>query len=135
MDYKKAQAAMLIGQNSMMKMNKTTIPDINRWIAKLRANIPAQLKQTIPQMTILLDAALSGRDSTLEKGMEMIAMVHGISYKRKVKLASNNKEIKAITQSQRSFTKVLKNSRIQSLVIKSDNSTAVFDIRKWRASI
>ncbi|KAA6369639.1 MAG: hypothetical protein EZS28_034833, partial [Streblomastix strix] len=38
-------------------------------------------------------------------------------------------------QGLRSFAKVLKNSRVQSLAIRSDNSTAVFDIRKWRASI
>ncbi|KAA6367497.1 MAG: hypothetical protein EZS28_036975, partial [Streblomastix strix] len=34
----------------------------------------------------------------------------------------------------RSFAKTLKNSRVQSLAIRSDNSTAVFDIRKWRTS-
>ncbi|KAA6371037.1 MAG: hypothetical protein EZS28_033437 [Streblomastix strix] len=51
------------------------------------------------------------------------------------KLSSNNREIKAITQGLRSFAKTLKNLRVQSLAIRSDNSTAVFDIRKWRASI
>ncbi|KAA6395507.1 MAG: hypothetical protein EZS28_008960, partial [Streblomastix strix] len=43
-------------------------------------------------------------------------------------------ENKAITQSLRSLAKILKNSRVQSLAIRSDNSTAVFDIKKWRAS-
>ncbi|KAA6370693.1 MAG: hypothetical protein EZS28_033779, partial [Streblomastix strix] len=38
------------------------------------------------------------------------------------------------TQGLRSFAKTLKNSRVQSLAIRSDNSTAVFDIKKWRAS-
>ncbi|KAA6366195.1 MAG: hypothetical protein EZS28_038279 [Streblomastix strix] len=50
------------------------------------------------------------------------------------KLSSNNREIKAITQGLRNFTKILKNLRVQCLTIRSDNSTAVFDIRKWRAS-
>ncbi|KAA6360278.1 MAG: hypothetical protein EZS28_044197, partial [Streblomastix strix] len=88
-----------------------------------------------PQMTMTIDAAPSGWGSTLEKELEMIAMAHGTWNKRQVKLSSNIREIKAITQGLRSFSKTLKNLRIQSLAIKSDNSTAVFDIRKWRASI
>ncbi|KAA6365984.1 MAG: putative Transposon Tf2-6 polyprotein [Streblomastix strix] len=134
MDHQKAQAARLRGWNTTMIMNKTAIPDINWWITKLRANIPAQLIQIPPQMTMTTDAAPSGWCSTLEKEQEMIAMAQGTWNKRQAKLTSNNREIKAITQSLRSFAKTLKNLRIQSLAIGSDNSTAVFDIRKWRAS-
>ncbi|KAA6397070.1 MAG: hypothetical protein EZS28_007409, partial [Streblomastix strix] len=130
----KAQAARLRGWNTTMIMNKMAIPDINWWIAKLRANIPAQLIQIPPQMTKTTDAARSGWCSTLEKELEMIAMVHGIWDERQAKLSSNNREIKAITQGLRSFAKTLKNLRVQSLAIRSNNSTAVFDIRKWRAS-
>ncbi|KAA6359693.1 MAG: putative Transposon Ty3-G Gag-Pol polyprotein [Streblomastix strix] len=43
MDHQKAQAAKLRGWNITMIMNKMAIPDINWQIAKLRANIPAQL--------------------------------------------------------------------------------------------
>ncbi|KAA6364048.1 MAG: putative reverse transcriptase, partial [Streblomastix strix] len=134
MDHQKAQAARLRGWNTTMVMNKTAIPDINWWIAKLRANIPAQLIQIPPQMTMTTDAAPSGWGSTLEKEQEMIAVAHGTWNKRQAKLSSNNREIKAITQGLRSFAKALKNSRVQSLAIRSDNSTAVFDIKKWRAS-
>ncbi|KAA6368720.1 MAG: putative reverse transcriptase, partial [Streblomastix strix] len=134
MDYQKAQAARLRGWNTTMIMNKTAIPDINWWIAKLRANTPVQLIQIPPQMTMTTDAAPSGWGSTLEKEQEMIAMAHGTWNKRQAKLTSNNREIKAITQGLRSFAKTLKSLQIQSLAIRSDNSTAVFDIRKWRAS-
>ncbi|KAA6398233.1 MAG: hypothetical protein EZS28_006240 [Streblomastix strix] len=64
----------------------------------------------------------------------MIAIAHGTWNKKQAKLTSNNRKIKAITQGLRSFAKTLKNSRVQSLAIRSDNSTAVFDIRKWSAS-
>ncbi|KAA6398276.1 MAG: putative Transposon Tf2-6 polyprotein [Streblomastix strix] len=134
MDHQKAQAARLRGWNTTMIMNKTAIPDIDWWIAKLRANIPAQLIQILPQMTMTTDAEPSGWGSTLEKELEMIAMAHGTWNKRQAKLSSNNREIKAITQSLRSFAKTLKNQRVQSLAIRSDNSTAVFDFKKWRAS-
>ncbi|KAA6398232.1 MAG: hypothetical protein EZS28_006239 [Streblomastix strix] len=60
MDHQKAQAARLRGWNSTKIMNKTAIPDINWWIAKLRANIPAQLIQIPPQVTMTTDAAPSG---------------------------------------------------------------------------
>ncbi|KAA6387097.1 MAG: putative reverse transcriptase [Streblomastix strix] len=134
-DHQKAQAARLRGWNTTMIMNKTAIPDINWWVTKLRKNIPAQLIYIPLQMTMTTDAAPSRWGSTLEKELEMIAMAHGTWNKRQTKLTSNNREIKAITQGLRKFTKTLKNSRVQSLVIRSDKNTTVFDIRKWRASI
>ncbi|KAA6366567.1 MAG: hypothetical protein EZS28_037907 [Streblomastix strix] len=60
MDHQKAQAARLRGWNTTIIMNKTAITDINWWIAKLRVNIPAQLIQIPPQMTMTTDAAPSG---------------------------------------------------------------------------
>ncbi|KAA6374217.1 MAG: putative Transposon Tf2-6 polyprotein [Streblomastix strix] len=134
MDHQKAQAARLRGQNTTMIMNKTAIPDINWWITKLRANIPAQLIQIPPQMTMTTDAAPSEWGSTQGREPEIIAIAHGTRYKRQAKLTSNNREIIAITLGLRCFAKTLKNLRVQSLAIRSDNSTAVFDIRKWRAS-
>ncbi|KAA6341636.1 MAG: hypothetical protein EZS28_052443, partial [Streblomastix strix] len=98
MDHQKAQAARLRGWKTTIIKNKTAIPDINRWIAKLIANTPAQLIQISPQMTMTTDAAPSGWDSTLEKEQEMIAMAHGTWNQRQAKLSSNNREIKAITQ-------------------------------------
>ncbi|KAA6397484.1 MAG: hypothetical protein EZS28_006988 [Streblomastix strix] len=134
-DHQKAQAARLRGWNTTMIMNKTAIPDINQWRAKFRANIPAQLLQIQPQKTMTTDAASSGWGSTLGRELEMIAMAHGTWNKRYAKLTSNNREIIALTQGLQSFAKTLKNSRVQSLAIRSDNCTAVFDIRKGRTSI
>ncbi|KAA6364142.1 MAG: hypothetical protein EZS28_040332, partial [Streblomastix strix] len=67
------------------------------------------------------DAAPSGWGSTLEKELEMIAIAHETWNKRQTKLTSKNREIKAITQGLLSFAKILKNSRVQSLAIRSDN--------------
>ncbi|KAA6372651.1 MAG: hypothetical protein EZS28_031824 [Streblomastix strix] len=77
MDRQKAQAARLRGWNTSMIMNKTAIPDINWFIVKLRANIPAQLIQIPPQMTMTTDAASGGWGSTLERELEMIAIAYG----------------------------------------------------------
>ncbi|KAA6381600.1 MAG: hypothetical protein EZS28_022873 [Streblomastix strix] len=76
MDLQKAYAARLRGWNTTMTMNKTAIPDRNCWIAKLRANIPAQLIQISPQMTMTTDAAPSGWGSALGMELEMIAIAH-----------------------------------------------------------
>ncbi|KAA6393738.1 MAG: hypothetical protein EZS28_010741 [Streblomastix strix] len=81
------------------------------------------------------DAAPSACGSILERDLEMIAIAHGTWNKRQAKLTSINREIIVITQGLRSFAKILKNSRIQSLAIRSDNSTAVFDFGKCKASI
>ncbi|KAA6366741.1 MAG: hypothetical protein EZS28_037730 [Streblomastix strix] len=51
-DYQKAQATRLRGCNTTMIMNNTAILDINWSIAKLRANIPAQLIPIPPQITM-----------------------------------------------------------------------------------
>ncbi|KAA6376873.1 MAG: hypothetical protein EZS28_027600 [Streblomastix strix] len=85
-------------------------------------------------MTKSKDATPSRWGSTLERELEMKAIDHGTWNKRQVKLTSNIREIKAITQGLRSFAKTLKNLRIQYLAIRSDNSTAVFDIKKQRSS-
>ncbi|KAA6399441.1 MAG: hypothetical protein EZS28_005039 [Streblomastix strix] len=132
MDHQKAFAAKQRGWNTTMTMNKTAIPDINWWAAQFRANIPTQLIQILSQIIMVADAAPSGWDSTLERELEMIEMAHRTWNKSYAKLSNNNREIKAITQGLRSFAKTLKNSRVQSLAIRSDNSTAVFNIRKWR---
>ncbi|KAA6382937.1 MAG: hypothetical protein EZS28_021536 [Streblomastix strix] len=128
MDHQNAQPVRLRGRNTTMIMNKTAIPDINWWIVKLRANIPAQLVWIPPQLTMTTDAAPSGWGSTLKMEQEMIAIAHGTKNKRYAKLTSSNKEIKAITQGLRSFAKILKNSLIQSQTNSSDHNIAVFDI-------
>ncbi|KAA6395159.1 MAG: hypothetical protein EZS28_009317 [Streblomastix strix] len=114
--------------------------NMRRWIKTgteitVKANIPSQLIKISPQMTITTDAAPSVWGSTLEKELEMIAMAHGTWNKRQAKLSSNNRENKAITNGLRSFAKTLKNLQVQSLAIRSVNSTTVFDNRKRRASI
>ncbi|KAA6381307.1 MAG: hypothetical protein EZS28_023168 [Streblomastix strix] len=86
-------------------------------------------------MTMTTDAASSRCGSTLERVMEIIAMAQGTQNKIQAKLTNKNREIKATTQARRSFAKVLKNSQVQSLAIRCDNSTAVFDTGKRRASI
>ncbi|KAA6355808.1 MAG: hypothetical protein EZS28_048665, partial [Streblomastix strix] len=95
MDHQKTQAAGLRGWNTTMIMNKTAIPDINCWIAKLRANIPARLIQILSQITVTKDAAPIGLGSTLEKELEIIAMAHGTWNKRQAKPTINNREINA----------------------------------------
>ncbi|KAA6390520.1 MAG: hypothetical protein EZS28_013951 [Streblomastix strix] len=115
-------------------MNETAIPEINWWMIKLKVNIPAQLIQIPPQMTMTMDAVPSVWGSTLEKELEMITVAHGTWNKRQAKLTRINKEIKALTQDLRSFAKTLKNLRFQSLEIRSDNIKAVSDIMKWSAT-
>ncbi|KAA6374988.1 MAG: hypothetical protein EZS28_029486 [Streblomastix strix] len=77
MDHQKAQAARLRGWNTTMIMNKTAIPDINWWIAKLRANIPAQLIQIPPKVIMTTNAAPSRWGSTQERDLKMIAIAYG----------------------------------------------------------
>ncbi|KAA6402177.1 MAG: hypothetical protein EZS28_002287, partial [Streblomastix strix] len=72
-------------------------------------------------MTMTTDTAPSGLGQISKKELKMIAMAHGTCNKRQAKLSSNNKEIKAITQGLRSFAKVQKSSRIQSLATRIDN--------------
>ncbi|KAA6374254.1 MAG: hypothetical protein EZS28_030218 [Streblomastix strix] len=87
------------------------------------------------QMKMTTDASTHGQGSTLEKDKEMISVARGTQNKRQVKQINNCKEIKTRIQGFVSFAKVLIKSQFQTLEIRSDNSTAVFDIRKQRASI
>ncbi|KAA6394066.1 MAG: hypothetical protein EZS28_010399 [Streblomastix strix] len=129
MDHQKALAARLRGWNKTMIMNKTAIPDINWLVTKLRANIPTKLTQILQQITMTTDETPRKWSSKLEKELKVIAIAHVTWNKRQMKLSSNNREIKAITLGLRCFAKTLKNLQVQSLAIRSDNSTAVFDFR------
>ncbi|KAA6356926.1 MAG: hypothetical protein EZS28_047547 [Streblomastix strix] len=131
----KSQAARLKCRNTTMIINITAIPDRNWLITKLRVSISAQLVQIAPQMTMTTDAAPSGSDSTQEKEPEMTAMAYGTWNKREARLTNYNREIKAITQSLRSFAKVLKGARNQCFAIRNDNSITDFDIKKCKATI
>ncbi|KAA6354803.1 MAG: hypothetical protein EZS28_049670, partial [Streblomastix strix] len=119
MNNQNVQAARLRGWNKTMIMNKTAIPDINWLVAKLRANNPAKLTQILPQMAMTTDVAPRKWSSKLKKKLKMIAIAHLTWNRRQAKLTSNNREIKAITQGLRSFAKILKNLRVQSLAMEA----------------
>ncbi|KAA6386415.1 MAG: hypothetical protein EZS28_018062 [Streblomastix strix] len=74
MDHQKAQAAKLRGWNTTMVMNETAIPDINWWIANFRANIPAQLIQIPPQITMTTDAEPNKRSYQATKGKSRLQL-------------------------------------------------------------
>ncbi|KAA6359298.1 MAG: hypothetical protein EZS28_045174, partial [Streblomastix strix] len=74
MDHLKLKATRLRGWNTTMIMNKTAIPEINWWVTKLRANIPAKLIQIPPEKTMTTDAASSCWSQALETELEMIAV-------------------------------------------------------------
>ncbi|KAA6377615.1 MAG: hypothetical protein EZS28_026864 [Streblomastix strix] len=53
--------------------------------------------------------------------------------KREVEMTSNAKEIKAIYYGLLRFEQVFKKMQDQAILIRSDNTTAVYDIGKWKA--
>ncbi|KAA6383319.1 MAG: hypothetical protein EZS28_021154, partial [Streblomastix strix] len=134
MNHQKAETDKLRVWSSKMIMDKTTIPDLNWWIMNLKSNVPAHLARTISEMIMTADASHNRWDSTPEMGKEMKSIAHGTCKRIQTKQKFNSKEIKAIIQGFASITKFLKNSQTKSLAIINDNSTAVFDIKKWRTS-
>ncbi|KAA6379023.1 MAG: hypothetical protein EZS28_025452, partial [Streblomastix strix] len=72
-----------------------------------------------------------GSNTDLRKQIDLI--LHDCWNKKEVEMTSNAKEIKATYYGLLRFEQVFKKMQDQAILIRSDNTTAVYDIGKWKA--
>ncbi|KAA6378172.1 MAG: hypothetical protein EZS28_026301 [Streblomastix strix] len=72
-----------------------------------------------------------GAISIYENQIELIQ--HNCWNKKEAVMTSNAQEIKAIYYGLHRFEQVFKKMQDQAVLIRSDNTTAVYDIGKWKA--
>ncbi|KAA6381490.1 MAG: hypothetical protein EZS28_022980 [Streblomastix strix] len=74
-----------------------------------------------------------GWEATLVYENQIELIQHDCWNKKEVEMTSNAKEIKAIYYGLLRFEQVFKKMHDQAILIRSDNTTAVYDIKKWKA--
>ncbi|KAA6400245.1 MAG: putative Transposon Ty3-I Gag-Pol polyprotein [Streblomastix strix] len=79
------------------------------------------------------DASPQGWGATLIYENQIELLQHDCWSEKEAEMVSNAKEIKAIYYGLLRFEQVFKKMRDQAILIRSDNTTAVYDIGKWKA--
>ncbi|KAA6384405.1 MAG: hypothetical protein EZS28_020069 [Streblomastix strix] len=79
------------------------------------------------------DTSPQGWGATLIYENQIELIQHDCWNKKEVEMTSNAKEIKAIYYGLLRFEQVFKKMQDQTILIRSDNTTAVYDIGKWKA--
>ncbi|KAA6399180.1 MAG: hypothetical protein EZS28_005287 [Streblomastix strix] len=79
------------------------------------------------------DASLQGWGATLKYENQIELIQHDCRNKKEVEMTSNTKETKAIYYGLLRFEQVFKKMQDQAILIRSDNTTAVYDIGKQKA--
>jgi hypothetical protein len=106
--------------------------EVNWWYRTIHANTPTPLTLRPPEATLTTDAALHGWGATLEvyRPRTLIPM-HGVWDHRP--RTSNNREMTAVLRALRQMTRLEATKTISSVLIRSDNTTAVYDVNRQRA--
>ncbi|KAA6355924.1 MAG: hypothetical protein EZS28_048549, partial [Streblomastix strix] len=101
------------------------------WNDDLTARCP---EGTLLLATVVADASPQGWGATLELDSGEVLVAHGAWLNYKILWTSNWKELQTIYLGIIAFTGVCKELQITNLLIRSNNSTAVFDLRKLRTT-
>ncbi|KAA6380346.1 MAG: putative Transposon Ty3-I Gag-Pol polyprotein [Streblomastix strix] len=130
----KTRAVKTQGWTGMMVSPLEALKELYWWIKKIAENKKQQIQDQIPQAIVVTDASPQGWGATLEldSGEVLVAQVAWLSYQ--IHWTSNRKELQAIHLGIIAFARVCKELQITNLLIRSDNSKAVFDLRRLRAT-
>ncbi|KAA6370184.1 MAG: hypothetical protein EZS28_034288, partial [Streblomastix strix] len=114
----------------MMVSPLEALKELYWWIKKIAENKKQQIQDPIPQATVVTDTSPQGWGATLELDSGEVLVAHGALLSHQIHLTSNRKELQAIHLGIIAFAKVCKELQVTNLLIRSDNSTAVFDLRR-----
>ncbi|KAA6359617.1 MAG: hypothetical protein EZS28_044855, partial [Streblomastix strix] len=102
------------------------------WIEKIAENKKQQIQDQVPLVTVVTDALPQGWGATLELDSGEVLVAHGAWLSYQIHWTSNRKELQAIHLEIIAFVRICKELQITNLLIRSDNSIAVFDLRRMR---
>ncbi|KAA6401267.1 MAG: putative Transposon Ty3-I Gag-Pol polyprotein [Streblomastix strix] len=133
-DSAKTRAVKTQGWTGMMVSPLEALKELYWWIKKITENKKIYIQPPIPQATAVTDASPQGWGATLELNSGEVLVAHGAWLSYQIHWTSNNKELQAIHLEIIAFARICKELQIINLLIRSDNSTAVFDLRRLRAT-
>ncbi|KAA6389499.1 MAG: putative Transposon Ty3-I Gag-Pol polyprotein [Streblomastix strix] len=133
LDKAKTLALKTESLDGIMIVNKVIIKELKWWIRRIGDNQPESLINKTITCTLTTDAYPQGWGATLIYENQIELIQHDCWNKKEVEMTSNAKEIKAIYYGLLRFEQVFKKMQDQVILIRSDNTTAVYDIGKWKA--
>ncbi|KAA6398972.1 MAG: putative Transposon Ty3-I Gag-Pol polyprotein [Streblomastix strix] len=133
-DLAETRAIKTQGWTGMMVSPLEALKELYWWIKKIAENKKQQIQNPIPQAIVVTDASPQGWSAILELDSEEVLVAHGAWLSYQIHWTSNRKELQAIHLGIIAFARVCKELQITNLLIRSDNSTAVFDLRRLRAT-
>ncbi|KAA6362952.1 MAG: putative Transposon Ty3-I Gag-Pol polyprotein, partial [Streblomastix strix] len=133
LDKAKTQALKTESWDGIMKVNKIVIKELKWWIRRIGDNQPESLINRTITCMLTTDASPQGWGATLIYENQIDLIQHDCWSEKESEMTSNAKEIKAIYYGLLRFEQVFKKMQDQAVLIRSDNTTAVYDIGKWKA--
>ncbi|KAA6392773.1 MAG: putative Transposon Ty3-I Gag-Pol polyprotein [Streblomastix strix] len=119
--------------DGIMVVNKVVFKELKWWIRRTRDYQPESLIHKMITGMLTTDASQQGLGATLiyENRKELIQ--HDCWSRKEVKMTNNAKELKVIYYGLLRFEHIFKKMQDQAILIRSDSTTAVYDIGKWKA--
>ncbi|KAA6360853.1 MAG: hypothetical protein EZS28_043620, partial [Streblomastix strix] len=133
LDKAKTQALKTNSWDGTMTVNKIVIKELKWWIRRIGDNQPESLTNKTIACMQTTDASSQGWVATLIYENQIELIQHDCWSEKEAEMTSNAKEIKAIYYGILRFEQVFKKMQNQAVLIRSDNTTAVYDIGKWKA--
>ncbi|KAA6388217.1 MAG: putative reverse transcriptase [Streblomastix strix] len=133
LDKAKIQALKTNSWDGIMTVNKVVIKELKWWIRRIGDNQPKSLINRTITCMLTTNASPQSWGATLIYENQIELIQHDCWSEREAEMTSNAKEIKAIYYGLLRFEQVFKKMQNQAVLIRSDNTTAVYDIRKWKA--
>ncbi|KAA6365725.1 MAG: hypothetical protein EZS28_038749 [Streblomastix strix] len=132
-DSAKTRAVITQGWTGMIVSPLEALKELYLCIKQIAENKKQQTQDPIPQATVVTDASSQGWVATLELDSGEILVAHGACLSHQIHCTSSRKELQAIHLGIIAFARVCKELQITNLLIRSDNSIAVFDFKRLRA--
>jgi ribonuclease HI len=118
------------GWNASVTLTPTVSGELKWWSKTLSHNAPQSLRRTAPGATLVTDASPWGWGASLRVDGQEDVRAWDVWGESEQKLTSNHREFLAILLSLKNLQAKL--ARITAIRIRSDNTTAVYNILRWR---
>ncbi|KAA6377748.1 MAG: hypothetical protein EZS28_026726 [Streblomastix strix] len=133
LDKAKTQVLKTESWDGIMIVSRTVIRELKQWKRRIGDNQPESLNNKTIIFTLITDASTQRWRALLIYENLTKLIQHDCQCEKEAEMTSNAKEIKAIYYGLLRIEQVFKKMPDQAILIRSDNTTAVNDIGKWKA--
>jgi hypothetical protein len=131
----KAQAVQRSGWNGMVRLTPHLLSEIKWWNYQLRRNEPTDIRPRPPTATLFTDASPQGWGGWLTVNEQHSGewMTEGV-WTEQTPQTSNFREMTAVLRTMQHFFNLQLIQPDSTILLRSDNTTTIYDINKFRAA-